>query len=225
MKKRKPSEQPSPDFKNNPFKSLKGFTPQPPSAPPPRKKSKKTEDDSDLFFRAVAGTRMLEHGDGHGVNPSEATREARATDRDSSLEQKDNDLFLQAMRNIGTGSTNVRKSSDEESSRDKPRSSSSRLRQLKRGTIHLSGELDLHGFLRDEAITKLEHFVSSAYARGREAVLVITGKGINSPEGPVLQGAVAAWLREQGKRMVAEFVTAPRELGGSGAFVLFLRKH
>jgi len=55
-------------------------------------------------------------------------------------------------------------------------------------------------------------------------VLVITGKGINSPEGPVLQGAVAGWLRQQGKGMVAEFSPAPRDKGGSGAFVVFLKK-
>jgi DNA-nicking Smr family endonuclease len=55
-------------------------------------------------------------------------------------------------------------------------------------------------------------------------VLVITGKGINSPEGPVLQRVVAEWLRKEGKGTVAEFAPAPREMGGSGAFVVFLRK-
>jgi DNA-nicking Smr family endonuclease len=104
------------------------------------------------------------------------------------------------------------------------RSPSSRMRQLKRGTIHIGGELDLHGFLKDEALKRLEHFITSAYARGSQAVLVITGKGINSPEGPVLPGAAAAWLRDQGKGMVAEFLPAPRDKGGSGAIVAFLRK-
>ncbi|HWR73104.1 MAG TPA: DNA mismatch repair protein MutS, partial [Nitrospirota bacterium] len=32
------------------------------------------------------------------------------------------------------------------------------------------------------------------------------------------------WLREQGKGMVAEFAPAPRDKGGSGAFVVFLRR-
>ena len=98
------------------------------------------------------------------------------------------------------------------------------MRQLKRGTIRISGELDLHGFLKDDALRRLEHFIASAYARGLQAVLVITGKGLNSPDGPVLPGAVAAWLREQGKGMVAEFLPAPRDRGGSGAIVVFLKK-
>ena len=103
------------------------------------------------------------------------------------------------------------------------RSSSGRMRQLKRGTIRISAELDLHGFLKDEALARLEHFITSEYSRGRQAVLVITGKGINSPDGPVLQGAVADWLRTKGKAMVAEFHPAPRDRGGSGAAVVFLK--
>ena len=97
------------------------------------------------------------------------------------------------------------------------------MRQLKRGTIKITEELDLHGFMKDEALVRLDHFIASAFGRGQKAVLVITGKGINSPEGPVLQGAVAAWLREKGKGLVAEFAPAPRDRGGSGAFVVFLR--
>ncbi|HSC70120.1 MAG TPA: Smr/MutS family protein, partial [Candidatus Methylomirabilis sp.] len=54
--------------------------------------------------------------------------------------------------------------------------------------------------------------------------LVITGKGLNSPAEPVLQGAVAGWLRDKGKGMVAEFAPAPRQMGGSGAYVVFLKE-
>ena len=127
------------------------------------------------------------------------------------------------MQKIGTTFKDVRQQEGEILDPEH-RSSSSRLRQLKRGTLSVSRELDLHGFMRDEAVKKLEQFISEAYSRGQQAVLVITGKGLNSPEGPVLQGAVAAWLRDRGKRMVAEFAPAPRDLGGSGAFVVFLRK-
>lgn len=101
---------------------------------------------------------------------------------------------------------------------------SSRMRQLKKGTLRISGELDLHGFLREDALGKLGHFIAAAYARGQQAVLVITGKGINSAEGPVLRGAVEEWLRTRAKGMVAETHPAPRDKGGSGAFVVFLKK-
>ncbi len=226
MKKRKLSERHSPDFKNNPFKSLKGFSPtHAQTQPSVRKRTDRTENDSELFFRAVAGTKKIAQEDSSG--PMRATGKpgkGAATVDNTPLEEQDNQIFLQAMQKIGTTMPKMPRADDEEMDHEKPRSASSRMRQLKRGTIRLAGELDLHGFLRDDAIARLENFLSSAYAKGREAVLVITGKGINSPDGPVLQGAVAAWLRKQGKRMVAEFAPSPRDLGGSGAFVVFLRK-
>jgi DNA-nicking Smr family endonuclease len=98
------------------------------------------------------------------------------------------------------------------------------MRQLKNGSIRLDLELDLHGLTRDEALTSLSRFIAGAYNRGQKAVLVITGKGNNSPAEPVLQGAVASWLREAGKSQVAEFAPAPRTMGGSGAFVVFLKE-
>ena len=98
-----------------------------------------------------------------------------------------------------------------------------RLRQLKRGIINVDRQLDLHGLTRDEALAALPHFLGNAQAHGEKAVLVITGKGNNSPAEPVLQQAVMGWLREQGKKIVVEFAPAPREMGGSGAFVVFLR--
>jgi DNA-nicking Smr family endonuclease len=99
-----------------------------------------------------------------------------------------------------------------------------RLRQLRRGGIRIDLQLDLHGLTRDEAIENLDRFVKGAYNRGQKGVLVITGKGNNSPGEPVLKAAVAAWLRESGKTMITEFAPAPKEMGGSGAFVVFLKE-
>ena len=97
------------------------------------------------------------------------------------------------------------------------------MRELKRGAIRIGLELDLHGLTREEALTSLEQFIAGAYKRSQKAVLVITGKGNNSPAEPVLHGAVAGWLRDRGKGMVAEFAPAPRQLGGAGAFTVFLK--
>ena len=130
-------------------------------------------------------------------------------------------LFLQTIQEISDALRDESMKTNE----DEPerRSASSRIRELKRGKITLSGELDLHGYVKDEALRRLERFVAEAYRGGHRAVLVITGKGINSAYGPVLQGAVAEWLRGKGRGMVAEFAPAPRNMGGSGAFVVFLK--
>jgi DNA-nicking Smr family endonuclease len=226
MKKSKPPDKSQADFKNKPFKTLKGLVP---STSVPTKKNAtpqarrkihgSDDDDTSLFLRAAEGAKRFgDASDAHDVSaagqfPKKAT--ARAPE--------DSRLFLAAMKKIGTTFRDILPERELEKDTVQ-RSPTSRMRQLKRGTLRISQELDLHGFLKDEALMRLEQFVAAACARGQQAVLVITGKGINSPEGPVLQGAVSDWLRKKGKGIVAEFAPAPRELGGSGAFVVFLKK-
>lgn len=132
------------------------------------------------------------------------------------------EIFLEAVKRIGAKIYDNR-SVGSETARPGRRSMPSRLRRLKKGGIRISSELDLHGYFREEALLRLESFIASCFAKGREAVLVITGKGNNSPEGPVIQTAVSDWLTNQGRAMVAEFHFAPPNMGGKGAFVVFLR--
>jgi len=208
-------------FQNAPFKVLKGITPTAPAPPATAPKAFSREDhegDDELFLRSVSGTRRLgTEGEQEPGPPSPVIAGPQPGD-----EEDNRELFLQAMDAFNT--TTFRAEAPGTEDAEPSRSPSSRMRQLKRGTMHIGEELDLHGFLKDDALERLEHFIADAYARGLQAVLVITGKGINSPEGPVLPGAAAAWLREQGKGMVAEFFPAPRDKGGSGAIVAFLRK-
>ena len=224
MKKRKPSERPQADFKNTPFKSLKGVAPstavpaKQPTPPQVRKQADSNdEDDTSLFLRAAEGAKRF------GPAPdSPPVTAGQIPGKTAVRAPEDGQLFLAAMKKIGTAfHETLPEQEPEEAGR---RSPTSRMRQLKRGSVRISQELDLHGFLKDEALSRLEQFVVDARSRGQQAVLVITGKGINSPEGPVLQGAVAAWLRNKGKGFIAEFSSAPRELGGSGAFVVFLKR-
>jgi DNA-nicking Smr family endonuclease len=224
MKKRKPSERPQADFKNTPFKSLKGLAPSTPlpakkTTPPQVRKKIDSNDDDDtsLFLRAAEGAKRF---DPAPDSPSVTT--GQVPEKSVIRAPEDSQLFLAAMKKIGTAFHETLPEQDLEEA--KRRSPTSRMRQLKRGAVRISQELDLHGFLKDEALARLEQFIAASRSRGQQAVLVITGKGINSPEGPVLQGAVAEWLRNKGKWLIAEFSSAPRELGGSGAFVVFLKK-
>ena len=224
MKKSRPPDQQQADFKNKPFASLKGLVPSPAlpvkksiTAKAGKKILGNDEDEASLFLRAVEGAKRV--GQAPDVPDVSAARSGRKKTAVPGTE--DNELFLTAMQQIGkTLRDTAQKPEREEAGQ---RSPSSRLRQLKLGEIHIGRELDLHGFLKEEALMRLEQFVAAASSGGQQAVLVITGKGINSPEGPVLQGAVAEWLRMKGKGLVAEFSPAPRALGGSGAFVVFLK--
>jgi len=223
-RKKRKQEQGSGVFQNSPFAALKGVVGRAsalPAAAPPLRVDPADEDDEDLFLRSVSGAKriaaIVEPEPGPQVPPTGAGSRVRVDDESDGRE-----LFLQALGAIGTAGFRDEPADQEE---DAPaRSASSRMRQLKRGTLRISEELDLHGFLKGEALRRLEHFITGASARGLEAVLVITGKGHNSPEGPVLPGAVDAWLRDHAKGMVAEFHPAPRDRGGSGALVVFLKK-
>lgn len=101
--------------------------------------------------------------------------------------------------------------------------SNNRLRQVKRGVVSVDYQLDLHGLTREEALQALPRFLLSARQKGQKAALVITGKGNHSAEEPVLHQAVTSWLRDAGRDLVVEYAPAPREMGGGGALVVFLR--
>lgn len=223
MKKR-PVPPPKPkEFATSPFKALKGVQAAPAEPPvvkaPPAKASVgAVADDMALFFQAMDGVARL---DAKTERPSPAKRvfPARAVIR--KIEADEQQLFLDAISGL---KLDVRFEDTVESPLPEKPHSPSRLRQLRRGTIRIDYELDLHGLTRDEALDALALFIGGAFRRQQQAVLIITGKGNHSPEEPVLKGAVEKWLREAGRAMVAEFLQAPRQLGGEGAVVVFLKK-
>lgn len=223
-KKDKPKQIPKPkEFSASPFKALKGAAvelrgePAPP-APEPKKPEKKGPelDDDLLFFEAVSGVRRL--------HPSEsAPAKVKAlTAAKAERDEEEQRHFLQALEAL---KLDVRFGEELPEEEAPPRQTPvNRLRQLRRGGIRIDLQLDLHGLTRDEALENLDRFVRGAYHRGQKGVLVITGKGYNSPGEPVIKVAVAGWLREKGVGMVSEFIQAPNDMGGSGAFVVFLKE-
>lgn len=220
MKKNKKPEPKQKEFASRPFAPLKGVRAEAgsgePKAAPTPPKPELTADDAELFLREVAGVKRLQPAPAAGKGEKPAPRKS------SRLDEEERDVFLKALQDIKLDvSFRDELPGGEEPARPLP---VNRLRQLKRGAIRVDLQLDLHGLTKEEALKSLAAFITSAHNRGQKAVLVITGKGYRSPGEPVLQGAVAGWLRERGKGMVAEFAPAPREMGGSGAFVVFLKE-
>ena len=223
MKKKKPTPEKPKEFAAKPFAALKGVQAAAAPAPsePPKPAKAEVREDADLFLRAMADVQRL-HGE---KRPAAAA--ARPEVREEKpiarrLDEEDRQLFQQALQHLNLDKTFTDEIPDDETTlRPLP---VNRMRQLRRGSIRIDYELDLHGLTRDEALEALTAFVTGAYNRGQQAVLVITGRGNNSPGEPVLQGAVASWLRTAaGQRMVVEFAVAPPQMGGAGAFVVFLR--
>lgn len=224
MKKKEKPKQKEKEFSATPFKALKGAAldlrgeiPAPPPTPKQPVKSAQEVDDEMLFFEAVAGVRRIS-----GTAPAAPAKVKAHAAAKAERDEEDQRFFLKALEEL---KLDIRFSDDipedEPSRRPAP---VNRLRQVRRGAIRVDLELDLHGLTKEEALENLARFVRGAYNRGQKGVLVITGKGNNSPGEPVLKSAVASWLRESGKGMVAEFVQAPSDMGGSGAVVVFLKE-
>ena len=87
--------------------------------------------------------------------------------------------------------------------------------------LEVQAECDLHGQTAREAERQVLRFVREAQRSGRRWVLIIVGKGLHSPGGKAtLQSSVAEALSKRApSRFVLAFRTAPRHLGGTGAFV------
>ena len=86
--------------------------------------------------------------------------------------------------------------------------------------------LDLHGHDSDAARRSVARFVAGERENGREVVLVIVGRGRHSPGGRgVLRDEIAHFLTTPpAAASVLAFRSAPRELGGSGAVVVLLKR-
>jgi len=229
-KKKKTIESPKPEvFRSNAFNALKGIIAQP--APisdikttPVAALQPVMPKDFDLFLDAMSDVKPLGKNT-ETVKPASDKKpsEIPATtisDRKHVVEKVEQETFATAINQLKLDVT----FSDQYPESDEIKSlGANRLRQIKKGVITVNRQLDLHGLTREEALNELPRFLKNASSYGEKAVLVITGKGLNSPGEPVLQQAVAGWLRDAGKKLVLEFAPAPRDMGGHGAFVVFLR--
>lgn len=99
------------------------------------------------------------------------------------------------------------------------------LQRLRRGQVPVERTVDLHG---SDAVSAREQ-VTAALRRmwelRKRGLLIIHGRGLHSESGPVLKDSLPDWLAAppHGRRILA-FVTAPPDLGGTGATLVLLRK-
>ena len=98
--------------------------------------------------------------------------------------------------------------------------------QLKSGSLSVAAHLDLHGMTLDQAQESLLFFIKESYLQGHRCVLVVTGRGRNSPGGQsILRSETAVWLtKDPLRRVVLAFCTAQPKDGGAGAIYVLLRK-
>ena len=211
------------EFHVTPFGVLKGVTAPDQAQPlkPVEQKAVEAADSGhDLFLQAVADVRPLHPSAKKPAQAVSPTLQKKATKEVDEQQPAEESTFMQEIERL---KLDTRFADSVPDNGELQPLAGNRLRQVKRGVVSVDYQLDLHGLTREEALEALPRFLHSARQKGQKAALVITGKGTHSLDEPVLQQAVASWLRDAGREYVLEFAPAPREMGGSGAYVVFLR--
>ena len=98
-------------------------------------------------------------------------------------------------------------------------------KRLHRGDFSIQSHIDLHGFDVEDARKSFEIFLKDSITTGKRAVLIVHGRGLSSPERPVLKTKVIEWLtRGPWRKWVIAFSSARSCDGGAGATYVLLRQ-
>ena len=94
-------------------------------------------------------------------------------------------------------------------------------------------KIDLHGFTLEEAFKKIREIIENCYEEDLRNILVVTGKGLRSKvkENPylsedlsLLKYAIPNFIKENFFEIISSIEEPDQNLGGSGAFLLRLKK-
>lgn len=98
-------------------------------------------------------------------------------------------------------------------------------KRLHRGDFSIQAHIDLHGLGVDDARAAFDNFLKDAVMTGKRAVLVVHGRGLSSPDRPVLKTKMIEWItRGPWRKWIIAFSSARSFDGGPGASYILLRQ-
>jgi len=98
-------------------------------------------------------------------------------------------------------------------------------KRLHRGDFSIQAHIDLHGLGVEDARNAFEIFLKDSITAGKKAVLIVHGRGLSSPDKPVLKTRVVQWLTSgPWRKWVIAFSSARSCDGGTGATYVLLRR-
>ena len=223
-KKKKTTNFKKQEFNSDPFSNLKGFAISDPEVkeqkPPEQKQPHKKIFGSFAEEMEMLGVKQLNLE----VDTEQELFDGQSFSDHSIVEtedQTDEELFFAAIDGFSVRFDDHLPEEGLPATKAVPR----RMKQLKQGNLTPDASLDLHGCLRIDVREKLSHFLQNAQHQGWQILLVITGKGLHSENGmSILRDEVEQFLSGEGQKFVVEWGRAPRQYGGDGALILFLRK-
>lgn len=98
------------------------------------------------------------------------------------------------------------------------------VQELKQGKHRPELTIDVHGLTSDQAVHMIEAVLQSAVESDLRTLLVVYGRGLHSPEGPVLPGVVVDYLSRVHSGSILALCSAPAKWGGPGALLVRLRR-
>ena len=98
---------------------------------------------------------------------------------------------------------------------------------------HIDFSIDLHGYSLQDSFEKIKGVIENCYQKELRNILIITGKGLRSKvkENPylsedlnLLKYAIPNFIRDNFSDIINSMEEPDQSLGGSGAFLLRLKK-
>ena len=98
-------------------------------------------------------------------------------------------------------------------------------KRLHRGDFSIQAHIDLHGLNANDASLVFDTFLKNSLIMNKRAVMVVHGRGLSSPDRPVLKYKVREWLTcGQWRKWIMAFSSARLCDGGAGATYILLRQ-
>ncbi len=109
---------------------------------------------------------------------------------------------------------------------DSSRMNSGMHKSISKGEYKIDAKLDLHGYSRDEAYNILVDFLNNSYQKKYRMLLIITGKGLNSPDkSSTIKESFFGWIQAWEVKDNFLYINyAHQKHGGKGAFYVLLKK-
>jgi DNA-nicking Smr family endonuclease len=211
---------------NNPFRDLKKTVKLPEKAlvtekppPSPVQPQGQEENEEDLFFRYMQDVTPLKQDGRIRITPPPPNLQLRT--------QTEENEALAELYDLVAGRSGFDITDTDEYLEGTATGLDVRLvRKLRSGEFPRQAALDLHGMTSEAAQIEVENFILGAVRMGLRCVLIVHGRGRNSPRQiPVLKDRLKHWLtRAKLGRLVLAFATARPHDGGPGAMYILLRR-
>ncbi|MDA8387729.1 MAG: Smr/MutS family protein [Nitrospiraceae bacterium] len=184
----------------------------------------KTKTDRELFMEAMEGVREIKEFQTAKAparpKPGVSKKEKGAV----SSARQDEDLIMKQLAAIVGGKARINLSQTGEYIEwTRPGTPSGLARRLHGGEFPVREYIDLHGMTREEAFEAMQSFLLAASRKRTFCVKVIHGRGLRSPQGPVLKEAVRKWLEGPFRKYILAYSSARACDGGPGATYVLLK--